>query len=327
MDGGANKKRNIISLVAMGIIIVAVAAIIIKREWIYDFWRGLGYVPTIEMGRIREDLNLTDRGIFLFNASRPVLKDREEFNDTCRSEKDMELAVLGCYTKKTIFVYDVDNDELKGEREFTVAHELLHAAWARMSDGERNELSKDLEQILKDNSSLSDEIKNYASDEQQEELYVRAGTEVKALSTKLENHYARVFKDQDKIVDYYNSYTNVFRQLEDEMDALAEQIKTINTVIEQKTEEFQTRLEQLNTGIVSFNSCAETAGCFSSQWQFNARRNELITEKQALNDLKDEINELIDDYNVNVEKFNDTSLHREKLVKIVNSNETIEEIR
>ncbi|MBQ3436532.1 hypothetical protein IJG26_01070 [Candidatus Saccharibacteria bacterium] len=322
-----SKKRSIVSLVAMGIIIVAVAAIIVKREWIYDLWRSIGYTPTTEMEQIRNDLDLTDRGRFLFNASRPELSDQEEFNDTCRSEEDAEMAVLGCYTEKTIYVYDINDEELKGIRELTTAHELLHAVWARMSDDEKDELDSELKQVLKDNPELSDETDNYASDEQREELYVRAGTEVKNLPAKLEKHYAEVFKEQDKIVDYYNSYIKVFRQLEDEMDAIMQEMESIETEINQKTEEYKARFTQLNVEIAKFNSCAETAGCFSNQWQFNMRRGELIAEQQALENLYDEIDQLIEKYNDDVEKYNNDVLHSNRLMKIVNSNETIEEIR
>ena len=284
---GMNNKKYLISLVAIGIIIVALAAILLNREWIYDFWRGIGYEPSVEMSEMRDDLVLTDRGRFLFDASRPELNGRDDFNEKCRSDGDAEMAVLGCYTEKTIYVYNIVDDELGGIRELALAHELLHAVWARMSENEKNELKDILAQVLRGNQELlGEEIENYLNDDRLEELYVRAGTEIKDLPDKLEKHYAEVFQNQDKIVGFYNSYIGVFRQLEAEMDSLRTEMEGIEAQIKQKTSEYEQRIDVLDGEITSFNNCALTAGCFESDWQFRTRRNELMAEKQRLEEIE-----------------------------------------
>ena len=88
-------------------IIAGLFLAIANREWIYDYFRGSSYEPVGEMARIREDLKLTDRGTFVFNATQPVLSGRESFNSTCRAT-DMEVAVLGCYTGGNIYIYNID---------------------------------------------------------------------------------------------------------------------------------------------------------------------------------------------------------------------------
>ena len=322
-----NNKKYLISLVAMGIIFVALAVFVINREWIFDFWRGVGYEPSAELSGMRDNLTLTDRGKFLFNASRPELKGRDDFNEMCRSDEDTETAVLGCYTDKTIYVYDIVDEELKGIRELTLAHELLHAVWARMSEAEKKGLRNDLAQVLKENEdALRKEIENYESSDREEELYVRAGTEIKDLPEKLEKHYADVFQNQDRIVEFYNSYIEVFRKLEAEMDSLMAEMEEIEAKVEQKSEEYKQKTEDLDHEIDVFNNCANTAGCFTSEWQFRTRRNELLAKSQALSVLYDEIDGLINKYNEDVEKYNNDVLHNNRLIKIVNSNEVVEEI-
>ena len=322
-----NNKKYLISLVAMGIIFVALAVFVINREWIFDFWRGVGYEPSAELSGMRDNLTLTDRGKFLFNASRPELKGRDDFNEMCRSDEDTETAVLGCYTDKTIYVYDIVDEELKGIRELTLAHELLHAVWARMSEAEKKGLRNDLAQVLKENEdALRKEIENYESSDREEELYVRAGTEIKDLPEKLEKHYADVFQNQDRIVEFYNSYIEVFRKLEAEMDSLMAEMEEIEAMVMQKSEDYKQRTESLDHEVEAFNNCANTAGCFVSEGQFRARRNELLAKSQALNELYDEIDGLINKYNEDVEKYNSDVLHNNRLIKIVNSNESVEEI-
>ncbi len=47
-------------------------------------------------------------------------------------------AILGCYnpSSRDIYIYNVTNSELDGVKEVTAAHEMLHAAWERLSESE-----------------------------------------------------------------------------------------------------------------------------------------------------------------------------------------------
>jgi hypothetical protein len=98
------------------------------------------------------------------------------------------------------------------------------------------------------------------------------------------------------------------------MNALAEQI-------ELNTTDYDRRVSQLNADIISFNSCANVAGCFKSEADFYARRNALVGEQSALEQLYNEINSLIDSYNAKVEAYNADILRSEKLNTIINSSD------
>ena len=320
------RTRSILGCVFLVVVLITAAAIILNRQWLYDFWRGKTYVATPEMSKIRASLNLTGQGEFLFDASQPELNSKDDFNVRCRRE-DEEIAILGCYTEGNIYVYDITEAELDGIRELTAAHELLHAVFARMSDDEKEALKSDLNQVYQANEQdLSDDLANYGEAEKYEELYVRAGTEVKDLPIALENHYAKVFKDQDQIVDFYEKYIVVFRELEVELTALENEMADLTEQIEQQTTDYERRVNQLNADIISFNSCAEVAGCFKSEADFYTRRNGLVGEQSALEHLYEEINRLIDDYNAKVEIYNADVLRSEKLNTIINSSNKPQEI-
>ena len=313
------RKRRLWGWVLLLILVVVVTTIALNREWLYDYYRGMTYQPSSEMGRIRTDLKLTERGEFLFNASQPVLSESEEFNSYCREEGN-EIAVLGCYTGGSIYVYNITDEELDGIRELTAAHELLHAGFARMSNEEKAELKPILEQVYAANMDvLQADIETYDSAEQFEELYVRVGTEVANLPEALEKHYAEVFKDQNAVVAYYDKYNGVFRALQTEMDGLQTEMETINATVEQKTAEYERRVQQLDADIVSFNSCAEVVGCFKSEEEFNVRRGVLVAEQEALESMYYEINGLIDAYNAKVEVYNADVVQGKKLNNMINS--------
>lgn len=302
----------------MALIVIGVG-VYLNREPIYEYYRGVTYQPSSEMARIRTDLQLTERGTSLFNTAQPALEEATEFNAYCR-DGETETAVLGCYVGGNIHVYNITDERLNGIRELTTAHELLHAKWARMSEKEKVALVEPLTRVFEENQDfLGNEIDNYDVNEKQEELYVRAGTEVKNLPAVLEKHYAEIFRDQDLIVDFYDSYIEVFRALAAEMDGLKAEMDAIGEEVNAKIAEYEQRAAQLNADIVSFNSCAEVAGCFEREEDFYERREALVAEQLALEEMYEEINSLVADYNVKVEIYNADVLEKEKLNTIINS--------
>lgn len=307
------------------LILVAGLLVIFNRDWIVDWWKGLSYQPSGEMARIMNDLKLTGRGEFLFKASGPKLSESEEFNAKCRDVLSDEMAVLGCYVGGDVFVYNIQSKELDGIRELTTAHELLHAVWARMSNAEKEGMLGDLRKVYQDNQEqLSKELDNYVSEQTQEELYVRAGTEVKNLPEKLEKHYAEIFSDQDLVVGFYDKYIGVFLEIEAEMDKLKAEMDGIQVQIDNLTKEYEQGVANLNAEIASFNRCAETAGCFGSESEFYARRGELVATQGALEAQYNQINALINEYNVRVEKYNADVTRTEKLNRVINSSVEVE---
>ena len=138
VDSHKKQKRNYFWWVFAVFVIGVVVVVVLNWRWIYDWGRGIGYVPTSEMATIKNKLGLTDEGEFLFRSARPVLNEAEEFNLNCRKDND-EVAVLGCYKNGNIYIYNIEEKELDGIRELTTAHELLHAVWDRMSEEEKIE--------------------------------------------------------------------------------------------------------------------------------------------------------------------------------------------
>lgn len=307
---------------------MVIAIVVVWRwEWIYDWYRGISYQPSAEMATIRTKLKLTGQGEFIFNAAQPELNDAADFNENCRQD-ETEVAVLGCYTLGNIYVYDIKDTRLDGIRELTAAHELLHAFWAKMDNGERERLQPILNQVYKNNLAiLKDDIETYAESERLEEIFVRAGTEIKELPVELEEIYARVFENQDAVVDFYDNYSAVFREMKTRLENLADELESLKSQIDEKIHEYEVGVANLEKDIINFNSCAETVGCFQSNAEFYAQRNALIARESTLNVLNDEVNVLIDNYNDKVNEYNSNALESRRLQNIINSKAETTEIK
>ena len=304
----------------------AVAAITFNFETIKDFIVGLNYRPSSEMAKIRDSLNLTAKGARIFNAAMPELMERTEFNNLCR-ESESETAILGCYREDRVYIYNIVDEELKGIRELTSAHELLHAVYHRLSPEEKTKYTEILNQVYEENkATLGEEIDLYDDAQKQEELYVREGTEIKNLPEILENHYREIFENQDQIVDYYENYITVFRELERTLKNLMVRIEVLEAQISVKTKEYESGAETLNKDINEFNECAKTPNCFTSTWTFNTKRNDLIARQSALGQVYEEINSLITEYNNNVAKYNENIIHGQALNMTINSSTKIENL-
>lgn len=322
-----NKHTHLIGFIFATIVLMCgVAAVTLNFEVVRDFLIGLNYRPTTEMSEIRDSLKLTTKGARIFNAVMPELMERTEFNNLCR-ESESETAILGCYREDRVYVYNIKDEELKGIRELTSAHELLHAVYHRMKPDDKNKLTELLNQVYTENkSTLGEEIDLYEDAQKLEELYVREGTEIKNLPEELENHYHEIFEDQDKVVDYYESYITVFRKLEKTLKDLLVKIEVLEAQISVKTKEYEAGAETLNKDINEFNECAKTPNCFTSTWTFNNKRNTLITRQAELGQVYEGINDLINDYNGYVAEYNENIIHGQALNMTINSSTKVENL-
>lgn len=244
---------------------------------------------------------MSDQGTFYFYASQPSLESSQDFNNKC-GRKEQNTAILGCYDGQRIYIYDVTDRQLDGIREVTAAHEMLHAAYLRMSDGERARVDSLLEAeyaTLKDNKDFAERMAFYARTEPGErdnELHSVIGTEVATLSPELEAHYKHYFDDRSKVVDLHTKYASVFADLQNRGDALSARLTSLGNSIEQQSTRYNADVAQLNSDIESFNRRASDGG-FSSQAQFQAERSALVDRAAQLDGRRTAINNDVVAYN------------------------------
>lgn len=300
------KKKGVADKVAIIVsaLVVLVISFAIQQPEVQDFWKGIGYEPSEKMSLIQESLGLTGSGERIFKAVKPALEDRDNFNSHCETH-DADVSLLGCYTGGQIYVYEIQNEELKLANNVTTAHELLHATWQRMNEKEQAKITEWLEEIKANKAEwLEEELASYPEEEKLEEIYTRAGTKLRDLPADLEKHYAKYFKDRQKIVDYYEQYQAPFEKLKSELDELEKQIAAENETIKAKRAEYEKQADDLSAQIDRFNRCAESAGCFGSDAEFARQRNGLLADQKALEELRTATNSKIDENNAKIEQYN-----------------------
>lgn len=322
------KLRSTAILIIVVSILVGVC-VWFNRGYISDSIASLFSKLSPEVIAVEERIGLTNYGQLIFSAVNTNLENRDSFNEHCKSH-NQDISVLGCYTGGRIYLYNIDNEDLNGIIESTAAHELLHAMWSRMENGEKNRISKLLLEVYNDDkyhSLLAEDLENYGELERIDELHSRIGTEIADLPEELEKHYAKYFANQDLVVDFYNSYIEPFRELAKEIEDLSVKLEKLDSEIEEKSKAYYENAHRLAAEIEEFNNCASTFGCFATDGIFYSRRNVLQSAQNALNDEFNEVNELVEKYNELVTEYNENVIRGDILEKAINSNSEIEEIK
>lgn len=282
------------------------------------------FEPSSAISKIEQKINLTSAGSRIFNASKPELVGTSEFNKDCQATEKTSV-VIGCYMAGQIYLYDVTNDELRGIEEVTAAHEILHAAYDRLSSSEREKVNELLEsqarKIAKDNPDFQDRMSVYdelTSSERVNELHSVIGSEVASISSELETYYKRYFDDRAKVVEYYQNYHSVFVTAEKRAKELAASLDSQAASINKSINEYNQEAAVLESDIVAFNRRASN-GYFSTQQDFELARAILVDRTDSLDDLKASITAAIDKYNSDKAKFDEVASYLTKLNSSIDS--------
>ncbi|MFZ1301606.1 MAG: hypothetical protein WAQ27_03495 [Candidatus Microsaccharimonas sp.] len=294
-----------------------------NRQFALDQVTVWSYQPSAEIKELDNKVKFTDKGLFTFYATKPVVADPNEFNDKCPREESGS-PILGCYTTEDrIYVFNVNNSQLDGMKEVTAAHEMLHAVWQRMSESERTRVGALLEAAYEKKATpeLRERMTYYERNEPEaitNELHSILGTEVAGLGTELENYYARYFEDRQIILDLHAKYDSVYNALYTRADELYVTMQTLSDSIQTRSTAYDTDVAQLSSDINSFNSRANN-GDFTSNSQFNRERAALIQRSATLEAQRAAINDDISKYSTMYDEYQTISSQIELLNNSIDS--------
>ncbi len=264
-----------------------------NRRWLEDAYTGWNYEPSAELAAVRDRIQMSDEGDFLFAASTPSLEDAEQFNESCNRE-DPTFYILGCYTGSKIHLYRIADERLAGIVEVTAAHEMLHAAWDRMSEDEHDELEPlleaEYERVADD--AFAERMDYYAEAQpgtRVNELHSIIGTEVADLSPELEAHYDEYFQDRSVVVALHDGYSSVLADIQERSESLVAELDALAGTIEAGRAAYEEGTSELNADIEVFNARASTPGGFDTD-EFERQRDELYARGDALDEQRDAVN-------------------------------------
>lgn len=314
---------HLLGLIAAIVSIVIAAFLFLNRQYAVDQLTAWQYKPTDAISSLVTRTGMSGTGKFLFYASQPSIENADTFNKQC-GKQEASTAILGCYNGTHIYVYNVTDARLDGIKEVTAAHEMLHAAYARMSDSEKSKVDSLLEAEyakLKDDKQFSERMAFYARTEPGErdnELHSVIGTEVGSISPELETHYKTYFDDRSKVVALHDNYAKVFSDLQNKSDSLSAQLTALGNKIESESLAYNKDVTQLNKDINAFNSRASN-GDFSSQSAFDAARAALVARANQLDTTRQQINAEVAQYETLRQELASVASQSEALNKSIDS--------
>ena len=220
-----------------------------QRQYIYDWTRLRNYQPSAEIIDLAKNTSMNDLGSKIFYVQHPELDDKVAFGGNCNVGE--QTIVLGCYIPKGgIYIYKVTDPRLNGVKEVTAAHEMLHAAYERLSASRKNEVDKMIQSAYGslNNSRISATIEQYKKNKADigDELHSILGTEVRDLPTELEDYYGQYFKNRRSIVTLSEKYESAFTERKNKVQQYDQQLNDLKSSIDSAQERLNTLGDQLN---------------------------------------------------------------------------------
>ncbi len=274
---------------------------------IYDWFRLRDYSPPAAIASLASQDTMTPAAKHLFYINHPNLEDNgSQFRADCNeSEKTI---VLGCYHggEAGIYIYDVTDPRLEGVQQVTAAHEMLHAAYDRLSAKDKDYVDGLLEDYydhdLKD-QRIKDTIAAYRQSEPNDvvnEMHSVFGTEIANLPAPLENYYNRYFSDRQVVAHFAAKYQGEFNKRQSEIKtddaSLASQKQRI-TVEENNLNQQADQIDSDRSHLDSLRSSGQIAAYNAAVPGFNA---EVTAYNAGVQKLKDDIsayNDLVNQRN------------------------------
>ncbi len=321
------KKHHIGKQIIKSIIILLLSFLVtllyLGRQFLIDQINVINFKPAQGVLELVDRAGMNGYGKFLYLASSPTLKDSTEFNNSC-NRVESTTAILGCYSKDKIYIYNVIDPQLDGIREVTATHETLHAIYVRLNYFEKIKVNKLLDDEygkLADNKAFQEKMAFYdrtESEQKSNELHSIIATEISSISPELEAYYSKYFDNRQKVIDLNNKYISVFRNIETKALALKSEIDNLLVSITDRSSKYGETLAALNNDINLFNAKAEN-NQFSSQSQFNAERNLISDRINSVNLEMGYINQQINQYNSILNEYNSLATRSQDLYNSLDS--------
>ncbi|MCL2444770.1 hypothetical protein FWD07_01445 [Candidatus Saccharibacteria bacterium] len=290
--------KFVLKFLLVVMVLVVGMLVLTNTQKISDELAARRFEPSLEMSELIERLELTDRGRRVMLASRPQLGEGEWFNHRC-TRMEREVNVLGCFRAGGIYVFNVQNEDLVGMNEVTLAHELLHAVWSRMRGADRERLERYLREVWYGGADdiLESRMAYYdrMGADFYNELHSIIGTEFRDLPVVLEEHYARYFRNRERIVMKYESYIGRFHELIARSEELIKGIEALVGEINEVTLVYNYDVREWNRQVGEFNRRAET-GDFADEAEFLVERRILELDQQRLQEVSVIISEKMRKY-------------------------------
>lgn len=297
--------------------IVAAAALIYNRQAITDWYRLRNYTPSAAVASLSQQDSLTDYGRKIFYVNKPEVLDKAQFADKCPNNGGEKTNILGCYhgNQNGIYVLNVDDARLEGVVQVTSAHEMLHAAYDRLSSEEKAKVNAMLTDFY--NTKLSDEriksiievYKNSEPNDVVNEMHSIFGTEVANLTPELEAYYKKYFVNRAAVTAFSSRYQAEFTSRQAAVNAADARLKQLKAQIDEYESDLSSESAQLTRRQRDLYAKRDAGNVDS----YNAGVNSYNAAISAFNAKVQAYKNAVDEYNSLLEKRNAIAFEENQL--------------
>ncbi len=312
------KAKSLVTLAAVWILLGVSAFGFIKRQDVFDWWRLRGYTANPAISALADATAMTQTARRLFYVYHPMLQDKSNFRQFCTSQE--ESIVLGCYISSDgIYLLDVADGRLVGVEEVTAAHEMLHAAYERLSSDEQKEINA---LLIEAEKTLTDKrvaktlaaYRDSSTNEIFNEMHSIFGTELSTLPPALEQYYERYFSDRSKVVSLAQAYATAFVSREERIALLDAELAVQKTDIEADKAELEQQSTELSDDREELDQLRQ-----SDPEAYNTRVDSYNAAIRSYNDNLRSLKSQIAGYNIKIAERNSLALEEQQLVEAIDT--------
>jgi hypothetical protein len=298
----AHLRGLITTFVLLCLLLVAA----LNRQNIEDWWRLRSYDPPATVAQIATQDTMTAYARKVFYVNRPAIEDKADFKQ-CPAGGEKTI-ILGCYKggQNGIYVLSVSDPRLDGVEQVTAAHEMLHAAYDRLSGSERSKVDAMLTDYYRHDLTdqrIKDTIDAYKQSEPLDvvnEMHSIFGTEVASLPAPLEQYYRQYFTDRQAVTGFASQYQSVFTSRTDTVRADDAKLATMKAQIDGQQADLKAQRAALDAQAAqmqAYRSSGDTGAYNAAVPGYNASVNRYNAGVDALQALVAQYNQLVTERN------------------------------
>jgi hypothetical protein len=302
------------------LLLLAIGLIFIRRQAISDWLRLVRYTPPAAVAALASDDTMTATAKNLFYVNHPDITTGKDFTSHCPAGTE-KTVVLGCYVGNDggIYIYRVTDARLNGVEQVTAAHEMLHAAYRRLSGPERAKVNAMLEDFYAHDlhdARIKSTLDAYRSSEPHDldnEMHSIFGTEVADLPPALEAYYRHYFTNRQAVTNYTAVYQSEFSSRQAQVAAYDATLKSLKQQIDEdkaSLQQQQSKLDALQAQVQADRARGDQAAYDADARAYNQQ---VSTYNALIRAVTDEINR----YNEIVDKRNAVALEEQQLVQAI----------
>lgn len=196
------RRHSKIDILVLLLVVVGGFFAVRHATGIGDAWHGLFYRPSAAIRQLAEDAGMNAEGKKLFYRFSPQLVNGSELQAKCGNAK------LGCTAGRSIYILDSDDPAQYNRNIVTAAHEMLHVAYARLPDYQKQALEQETDAALADDTNqivrgIQEELATYDQQDYYNEAHSIIGSELPDAGPALNTYYQRYFSDRSKTTDAF----------------------------------------------------------------------------------------------------------------------------